>query len=527
VTITELGSDQEGAQEPAPTRLTKALTVARTIALVAAFGLLLFYCISDPERIGWDAAAYVQWGDEIARGRVPFAEIVDVNPPLVQFLHVPFALLARALRMPPILVFNLCVFAATVLSGWALAAALRRFFPSLGAGRRFAIVVVFALGHHFAWAGGHFGQREQFIVMAMVPALVVRWARYEGRDVARGLLFGCGVALTTAVAVKPHFALPWAMFELSLMLQHRRLPPATRAEGAGALFVALAYGALFLLYPAMRREFFGHYLALFAQHYAVYDCSLRDLLSPTELWFALLLTGTALALPQPRETRGGARAFACFAAGCSAVYLAQHRGWEYQLLPAVTLAPLALALVLPFDRVLPLLLSAGGLTLSLASHARTVGRPLPAEASYAVLRSALEYTTRPGDSALILSTGTLGPYPLQLKLGVRPGSRFAWLPLLAMFYPAGAEFGCHYRVWGEGLPAERKLLEDLLFDIHARRPTVIVASSEESQALRPGCSVAAWLRESGLLARAMTEYVALPPGPDFQIWGLRGVTIPR
>jgi hypothetical protein len=527
VTITELGSGQEIAPAGAPTRSAKALVVARRVVVAAAFALLLFYCLSDPQRIGWDAAAYVQWGDEILRGRVPFAEIVDVNPPLVQFLHVPPALLARVLHLPPLLVFNLCVFAATVVSSWALAAALRRFFPKLGAGRRFAVVISFALGHHFAWAGGHFGQREQCIVMAMVPALVVRWARYDGQNVARGVLVGCGVLLATAVAVKPHFLLPWLLFELSLMLQQRRLPPLGRAEVAGALLVALAYGGLFLLYPAMRREFFGHYLALFAQHYAVYDCSLRDLLSPTELWFALLLTGIALALPQPLEARGGARAFAWFAAGCSAVYLAQHRGWEYQLLPAVTLAPLALALVLPFDRVLPLLLAVGGLGLSVASHARNVGRPLPAEASYAVLRSALEYTTRPGDSALILSTGTLGPYPLQLKLGVRPGSRFAWLPLLAMFYPAGAEFGCKYRVWGEGLPAERKLLEDLLFDIRERRPMVIVASSEESQALRPGCSVAAWLRESGLLARAMGDYVALPPGPDFQIWGLRGVTMPR
>jgi hypothetical protein len=108
-----------------------------------------------------------------------------------------------------------------------------------------------------------------------------------------------------------------------------------------------------------------------------------------------------------------------------------------------------------------------------------------------------------------------------------PGSRFAWLPVLAMLYPSGEGFSCNYRRWGSGQPYERRMLEQLQEDIRVRRPAVIVATKYDSQGLRPGCSVSEWLRESGLLERAMSEYERLPDGVNFEIWALPGAVRPR
>jgi hypothetical protein len=139
-----------------------------------------------------------------------------------------------------------------------------------------------------------------------------------------------------------------------------------------------------------------------------------------------------------------------------------------------------------------------------------------------MLRDAMRIMTRPGESALVLTTSALGPYPMQLQLGVRPGSRFAWLPLLAMFYPHGDVIGCNYRKWGEGLPAERRLLEDLAADIRERKPVFIAIESYDAQAMRVGCTPHEWARQSGLVERAMDNYVQLPPATGFELWKIRG-----
>lgn len=510
------------ATSAAEGRRERAFVVARWALLSLAVALLSLHVFSNPRRIGWDAAAYLHWAEEMLRGGVPFVDIVDVNPPLVQFLHAPLALLARGSPLPAALTFNLVVLLAAGVSLYAFHAALRRLYPELTVERRFAATFAFAFAQHIAWAWGHFGQREHFIVLALVPALVVRSARHEARPVPNWTAVAAGTAIATSLAIKPHFAVAWGLFELAWLSRHRVWRRLFGREVYGFAAVVLVYAALFVVFPGMRREFFGHYLPLFSSGYAVYDCSLRDLFLPSELWAAGACSAVALA----RRPRAGeaslARPFGAFLLGCVLIYLLQHRGWQYHLLPAFSLAPLALVLFLPLSRGGLLASALGGLALSLAWHWESSGRPLREQKAMSILEETLRASTKPGDPALVLTTSTLGPYPALLDLGLRSGSRFAWLPLLPMFYPSNGEFGCRYRKWGEGLPAERRLLDDLASDIRTRRPVVIIASDRDSQALRPGCSASAWAEASGLVARAMSVYQAEPPVPGFRVWRLPG-----
>ena len=498
----------------------------RVASLILLFGSLKLFLWLNPFRIGWDAASYVQAGDEILRGRVPFADIVDVNPPLVQFLHVPPALLARVPGLPAPLAFNLYVLAVAILSAFAVAWLLKRPELRLSAERRFVILFTFAFANHVAWFGAHFGQREHFIVLSLLPALLLRWLRHEGHAVRGAVALPIGLAAATALAVKPHYLLPVLLFEATFLVRHRTPRRLLGVELFGALGVGAAYVALFIGYPAMRHEFLGRYLPLFSKGYRVYDCSLRELLLPTELWVAIFCASWVLVRPGPRDDARLARPFGAFLTGCIVVYLAQHRGWLYQIFPAFALGPVAVALVVPLSRYVPLLGALAALGASAAWNVRNIAVPLAQEQEISGLRRAVQVMTRPGESVLIVSTSVLGPYPMQLQLGVRSGSRFAWNPFLGMFYPDGPTHGCTYRKWGQGLPAERQVLEDLTADIRARKPVLIAAQSQSLQAMRPGCSPSEWLQKSGLLERAMADYMPLPTAPGFDIWGLRSRPLP-
>ena len=185
-------------------------------------------------------------------------------------------------------------------------------------------------------------------------------------------------------------------------------------------------------------------------------------------------------------------------------------------------AALALVLVVPLARFVPLLVACAALVVVAEAHAARPKGGLPQEGRFWPLRSAVESTTLPGDPVLIVSTGVLGPYPLQLELQRPPGSRFAWLPMLPMFYPNGDSTDCVYRHWGEGRPAEQRVLEALKQDIQRRKPVLIAAESGEAGALRTGCTPSGWLTESGLLERAMQDYEPVAPVAGFDIWQRKG-----
>lgn len=513
-------SQQSGNSTAGLTRSGFIPKVERAL-LCASFLVLGVYVFADPQRIGWDAANYAQAADEILRGRVPFRDIVDVNPPLVQFLHVPAALLGRLLGRP-VLGFNLYVLACAAASATALSWLLRR--PELGvsSSRRFVVSFTFVFANHIAWEWGHFGQREHFLVLALVPFLVLRWLRHEQASVPRRAAAALGFVAALALAVKPHYFIPWLAYELAWLSQHRHARRLLGAEFWGFAAALLVYAALFLAFPSMAREFFTRYLPLFASGYRAYDCSLRDLFSLGELWVGLAGAAWAIFARRASDAARLARPFGAFLLGSVLVYLLQHKGWPYQVFPAFALAPLAVAWLAPISRRVPAVLAIAALGLSLSWFSASHGARLPAEKRFTMLRDAMGVMTRPGESALVLTTSALGPYPMQLQLGVRPGSRFAWLPLLAMFYPQGDVAGCNYRKWGEGLPAERRLLEDLAADIRERKPVFIAMESYDSQAMRIGCTPNEWARQSGLVERAMGDYVPLPPATGFELWGIRG-----
>jgi hypothetical protein len=530
----------------ASSRALRALTLSafvrylRAVLVLSSFALLTYYVVADPGWIGWDAAAYMHWGQEILRGRLPFVGIVDVNPPLVQFVHVAPALLARFTQLPAALVFNSWVLAWAAFSTFVVYWFLEHLAPPLSAQRKFALLFLLCFSHHFAWHQGHFGQREHFLVMALVPALLLRWARHEGHPVPRWIALCTGIAAATALAIKPQYLPACALFEACFLLRHRQLGRALGAELLGFAVVALAYGGLFAVFPVMRHEFFGYYLPLFMHGYSVYDCSFRDLFVPPEIWLAMALWPVTLFFiiksarspgDSSAKAEGTQRAssialpFALFHLGCIAAYLFQHKGWGYQMLPSFVLAPLALVLAAPVDRSVSLGLAVLALVFSAQHFEGAIRGTMPELLWLGDMRQIVASNSRPGDSLAFIGTSAVGPYPMQLELGLHPASRFPWLPMLPMFYPAdGGRYGCEYRRWGAGLPAERRTLEDLSADLQRSRPGLIVVEAGESGSLRPGCTASAWLSASGFVERAMASYEQVAVVPGFAIWKRRAAT---
>ena len=514
--------------------VSRALRVAGDASVALTLLCLGYFVLSDPNWIGWDAAAYMHWGLEITRGKLPFVDIVDINPPLVQFVHVLPAWFSRLTGLGPAQAFNLWVWAWAVASSLVVRSLLTRYTPRLTLARQVAFSFAFAFSSHIAWHQGHFGQREHFLVMILVPALLLRWARHEQRELPRALAIAVGVCAATALAIKPQYLPACLLFEGALWLRHRDLRRALGVELLGFVFVGLGYAALFLAFPVMRREFFGFYLPLFARGYRAYDCSLRDLLVLAELWVALallLLCGVFLAqaaLPaRAREARlpepAIALPFALFVVGSLLAYLGQHKGWPYQIFPAFTLAPLALVLAAPIDGFLSLAAAILGLTLSIREYTGAVRGTLPQEGWLLELRQLVGSTARPGDRVQFIGASALGPYPMLLDLGLRPGSRFPWLQALPMFYPTdSSSTACEFRVWGAGRPAEQRVLDYLRQDFRRAPPSLVIAETFEGQTMRPGCTPRGWLEHSGFLEREMAEYDQIGNMYGFAIWRRRG-----
>ncbi|MFI5165803.1 MAG: hypothetical protein ACHQQS_04210 [Thermoanaerobaculales bacterium] len=285
-----------------------------------------------------DVAFFYFVSGRMLDGAKLYRDILEINPPLVYYLGVPPAWLARTLGLESIPVFyGYCL----VIAGGALAllwsVARRTAVFSAAAVRRVALLAVLCIELIMVIGCGmfnQFGQREHLALVLTLPYFLTASAAAAGRPVGFGLGIAAGTFAGVGMAFKPFFLAPWVLTEAYVAFRARSWRRVARPESVAVAATSLILAVLLLtLEPgylanarsnlAVRPGLIGPFSAL--------------LLRPEVLVW--LLAGLALLMLRlgPADDDLGRILFLA-AGGFLIAALAQQHGMDYHYYPVLALA---------------------------------------------------------------------------------------------------------------------------------------------------------------------------------------------
>ncbi|MGB6068576.1 MAG: hypothetical protein WBG50_27525 [Desulfomonilaceae bacterium] len=465
-------------------------------------------------------------------------DYMDQQPPICDYLHTIPVVIAGLLGFKVALVFHLLVLALVLYSTWTLIAILSSpatpySLPArllLGAGWvTFSLYVVIAEG---------FGQREHLFVLAYVPWLFCRDARYRGIGLSRALTISIGLILGPFALLKPHFFLLVVGVEAWMLFRTRRYSALWSSESVAVIAWALAFGLHFLFVPtAMLKAMFNRWIPLVLADYDSYSVSwymlVRSLFSspvtliPTvavAVATAWLLTGRA-----DGDRRLQIESLLAAALLGVAVFIQQGKGWVYQLFPAIGLGVILLATVVVsaletsrrsnrkgmfgatfFGTTVLSILCMSAIILNLyatavkfeSHHRRRV------EDDFAeFIRS---YSSKT-DRIAFISSSVNPAYPTLILADRLPGTRYSTISVSIPYVYKGIRGQpgkpFPYRKKGQWSLEERKFLEETGLDILKYRPRLVfVDDTPNCAACPPGFCINQYLSTIGWTANFLRDY---------------------
>jgi hypothetical protein len=453
-----------------------------------AAGFFLLGLVSELRSgLNGDSAWLLHVAGRVVAGAQLYADVIEVNPPLVVWFSLITVAVARLLHVSEIVTYQVFVWGLVGLSLWLfdrMLTGLRD--PEDSRYRRGLLLGAAAI--LLALPGPYFGQREHLTLALVLPWIVTTAARAGGRvpdtadAVAAGLLAGLGIAL------KPHYVL--LALGLGVLSWYRspdrrlRLPP----EHAAVAAVLGSYVLLSLiLAPA--------YLAMMTRLGTVYwKYGLRSLGTMLSGTIPPLTAIGVLALwPAARRlTRYPtlADALGVSTAALLGAVLIQHKGFGYHFYPAIGAGLLLLLAGLLGGSARPLLLP---LRLGLAGLCLMVALP------YSVLyletalgraggnrqRSPVTAGSRelaafvrghePHGSIVVYSPWMEDSFPWVLETGTEWGSRYPFMWFVPALYRKALKSGepLRYRSEQEMGPVARRLIHSVADDLQRFRPAYV------------------------------------------------------
>ena len=512
-----------------------------TLVIAAVFASALARIALNPLAINHDCAMYLQAGSLLLEGRVPYIDLVDVNPPLIMYLNVIPAAVARALGTHLVPTFLVCVWLLTVVSTFVTRQILATTFQPHESLHADLVATGLAILSLALLHLNVYGQREHLFVLGLFPYLAFRFRHWEGGRSAALPTVAAGLFAGVTACIKPHFVAITLAPEIYWLVTRRTIRAVVRPEVVAFVAVGVAYAAHFLIVPAaMREAFFSTWLPFIARGYHVYDTSiLRMIVSKQHLWLPPVACGLVfLVRARPGDVAWNlAKPLAVVAMTAGGSFLLQRKGWAYHAIPiaAAVCALLGLFLAQMVSNSLPngqraspgltftlpirlaqimLLAIVSGLALTAAALAvrGTTDRALRDLVEHRPLARAIVERSRPGDPVLFITSSVPEPYPLLTQLERRPASRFLVCFPIPMLYdgvtaPAGRPFP--YRGVGGPVasPEEAAFLAQLRADIETVRPKAIFIDTQPSC---EGCPkefvIHDYLERMSFIATALSRY---------------------
>lgn len=475
-----------------PSRLVTAMLRAWPALLPA----LLFLPVVLSPPLNHDVAAVLDFSQRWLTGERLYADLIDVNPPLIFMLTLIPAWIASVTPFGAIAAVQACVIAYGMACWWLTLRVRDR--GGEGPVERAFLDVLPAL---FLLAAGYdFGQREHLMAVGALPYLLCAARRAAGARPPHSR-FAVALVAATGFALKPHFLAIPALVEAAVVLGQAPRGPLFRGL-RGGLGVSLldpvpwVMAAVWLAYlasfPILFPEYLGSVVPLVWDFYlTIGGLTVIDVLLIPRMATVLCLLLPLLALTLRLRGQGAAlpRVLGLAGVGALASALAQHKGWSYHILP-IELFACALAAVLAArwldglgaarrGQAYPVAAALAGLfALYSVSNGEAPWKELGyADSQVAGLTRLLQQRAA-GERVLVLSPGISPIYPALTYLGAHQTLRTMNMWLLQGAYQQCLPGGRRYReVWEMGRPeffVYRTVAEDF-----ARAPPAVVVVDKQ------------------------------------------------
>jgi hypothetical protein len=268
----------------------------------------------------------------ILDGAVPYVDIMETNPPLAFWISLPAVWLARILGLSPHIAFvgYVCLAIAGVLG------LTRHVLQSAGETRENTAMVLLASAAALTLAPAEaFGQREHFAALLALPYVAAAVQLAEGRAPRTRFRILIGLLCGVGMAFKPYLLAIPLLVEAFLLWETRAWRNLFRAEIIG---MAISVAVYPLLVWQLTPQYFTEILPLALPTYAAFQSTFSEIALRPAVANVLLLMGIAAYFIWRRGAQQRGEWVWIFAGlGGFLCYLAQLKGWTYQLLPATIL----------------------------------------------------------------------------------------------------------------------------------------------------------------------------------------------
>lgn len=295
----------------------------------AAISVLLCIAVQSKVYLNHDVGWVLYSSGRMLEGRVFSRDIIAANPPLIWYLNLPPAWMAKVMGIQDATVFRLYVIGLAMLClalSW-------RVLRGTSWGRDptlFQSFIALAAVYWLVLPGREFGQREHLMLMLATPYVLLAAASLSNDRLSPGLRLACGVMAGIGFLLKPHFLAAPLLIEIHHLLAKRPFRLTPRLE----LVAMVATGGLYLLsIPIFAPDYVSYVIPMVKTIYWGFDGSLVAVLA--RIWPELILLPFLLALllcnlGRPRDLQS---VLGIAAAGLFFAYVAQRKGFAYHAYP--------------------------------------------------------------------------------------------------------------------------------------------------------------------------------------------------
>lgn len=301
---------------------------AAVVAIMTA--RLIHMVMLHPLRIGWDPALHLNAAQLITRGKVPYVDMFDVNPPLIWYLDMIPSYLSAIFNFPVTQSFNLFLVGLILYS--VATCLILLFTKAKRAEAPFFMPFLIGLTLFNFFLRYDFGQREEIFVLLYMPLFILRWLRWQGRGVESKVYSAIiGFIGAVGICLKPYFLIPAVLVELYFLLDKGKWSRLFTVETVTCFAGGVLYLGHFLLAPeAMRKTYFEFVVPAFQLGYHFWDTSLGASLSdPGKRDVFLLMAVSSLLAVALRRKCSLMLPLVVFLMAGVIPYLLQFKGWAY------------------------------------------------------------------------------------------------------------------------------------------------------------------------------------------------------
>lgn len=477
-------------------------------------------------------------------GKRLYVDFVEINPPLIMYLSMIPAELAKLLAVNQASSFNLSVWTLTLLSALLSVRILTGLEKSSERAYVPALIVGLGLAAWLMSPLVYFGEREHISMLLIMPFFFLRWVRQSNGTVGQFPALLSGLAAGVGCCIKPYFLLLPAVAEFIWLLKARDLKILLKEEVYCAMLVFLLYGLHFLFLPEQSRHYYFSVLVpLTVQGYEAYNHDLWKIVTLDKVPFARpILVAVVLSLSLfLRKQCSLLLPFAAWTVAAYLIFVLQRKGFHYHTIPmryglTMLIVLEAMALLLQFGRnyfgpsrqptfsrlVISVFASVALISalfcaymlfkfVQAGQHNFYLTDILQQPCAVQVLRS-----SREGDPVFFFDTGGGYQYPLLVQLNRRPGSRFMDMSPFAMARYV-QEHSENDQRRKDAAEYERSLLRELAEDFESRK-TRLVLIPEQQWALPSDFSVFQYLQKKGFIQTALRKYKQVNSTCEYRVF---------